>query len=332
VLGNGLVPGAFALGTVPIALLTAPALTIPGRARRTAALLMAMLLADLAFTGARLAAVHPGPPLAYCEDGVCGARPPFLAALIREDESAYAGIALTSSLGLVLPEERPLIERAAPEKYRRLDELREGRPGVNALLLSSTPRRVRATAWLPPGEGPVPGIVFLHGYGGSLTAYLSTLLEEDRLARYAIVAPALDWQGTWWSEEGLAVVGRTLDTLPPRIDRSRVYLVGLSNGAVGAVAASAHPDLGPRFRAVVAVEGLASADWFGVPRRPLLAIGAREDGRFPLDYMVEAARSLVDAGADVSLVEVEGTHMAFYTHTSSITSAISAYLDRHDPR
>jgi pimeloyl-ACP methyl ester carboxylesterase len=285
-----------------------------------------MAAGDFAFVGVRLWALDPGPPIAYCEDGRCGAQPPLLASLVREDESTYAGIALMSFLGGVLPEERPQIERSAPEKYGRLDQLRGGRPGANLLLVSSSVRRVRSVAWLPPGEDPVPGIVFLHGFGGGLTAYLSTLLEDERLARYAVIAPALDWEGRWWGEEGRGVVARTLETLPARVDRERLVLVGLSNGAVGVVSVAADPALGPRFQAFVALEGLAGPASFWVPRGPLLAVAARDDARFSLKGMQTAAQELRESGVSVTLVEVDGDHMAFYTQTRAMTEAVADFL------
>jgi hypothetical protein len=326
--GNGLVPGALALGTVPLGLLLLPLLCRRPARRIAAALLSVLLAGDLLFAGARLTALDPGPPLAYCEDGRCGERPPLLAALVREDESVQAGIALMSFLGAVLPEEKPQIETSAPQKYRALDALRGGRPGANLLMMGSSARRVRSITYLPPGEDPVPAIVFLHGFGGGLTAYLSTLLEDERLARYAVIGPALDWGGAWWSEEGRAVVARTLETLPARVDRDRLVLVGLSNGAVGVVSVAADPVLAPQFRAFVAVEGLAGPDSFGVPRGPMLALAARDDARFSLQGMRTAAQELQASGVDVSLVEVEGDHMAFYTQSQIIDAVIADFLSR----
>jgi hypothetical protein len=326
-LGNGLVPGTVALGTLPVALMTLPLLGV-AQARRLAGWgLTGIFVGDLLFAGARLWALDPGPPLAFCEDGACGVRPPLLASLIREDESAYAGIALMSALGGVLPEEQPRIEKTAPEKYQALERMRGGRPGANLLLVQSSVQRVRGVTWLPPGEETVPGIVFLHGFGGGVTTYLSTLLEEERLGRYAIIAPVLDWEGRWWDEEGRGVVARTLQTLPARVDRERLVLMGLSNGAVGTVAMAADPELGPQFQAFVTLEGLASPEQFGVPRGPILAIAAREDARFSLRGMQTATEELRQSGVAVTLVEVEDDHMAFYTQTAVITRAIGDFLE-----
>jgi dienelactone hydrolase len=322
VAGNGLVAGAFALATVPFGLLVAPGVAFRGRVRIVAASLLAVaVVSDLAFVGFRTAAVRPGLFVA-CVDGACTGVAPGLARVIREDETVFAGNALVEALGLLTPAARADFDVAARNAYARLLG-RTGGPGVNSLLLRSSPGRVAEVAWLPPGDEPVPCIVFLHGFGGLLTPYLSSLTEALALAGHAIVAPALGVQGDWWTDEGRAVVHRTLDTLPPRIDRDRLFLVGLSNGAVGVSAVAADPELAFRFRAVVALMG--ASDAFGPPRVPHLLVAAERDDRFELAYLREVQAGLV-GGAPVDLVVVPGDHFALFTETASVNAALVGWL------
>jgi dienelactone hydrolase len=320
--GNGLTTGAFALATVPLGLLVAPGVAVRGRVRLVSgSLLAAGLICDLGFVASRAAAVRQGPFVA-CVDGACTGAAPWIARVIREDETVFAGNALVEALGILTPATRVRFDEAARDAYSRLLG-RTGGPGVNALLLRSNPERVTEVAWLPSGDEPVPGIVFLHGFGGLLTPYLSSITEAPELAGYAIVAPALGMEGDWWTDEGRAVVLRTLDTLPPRIDRDRLFLVGLSNGAVGASAVASDPELAVRFRAVVALMG-ASGE-FGPPQIPFLLMAAEQDDRFEVEYLREVQGGLV-GGAPVDLVVVPGDHFALFTETASVNLALAGWL------
>jgi pimeloyl-ACP methyl ester carboxylesterase len=176
---------------------------------------------------------------------------------------------------------------------------------------------------MPPGDGPVPAIVFLHGFGGLLTAYVTSMLESDELRGYAIIAPALDNEGAWWRPAGQAVVVRTLDQLPPRVDRDRVYLVGLSNGAIGAAAFAAEPMLSQRFRRVVTVVGGDDA----TPRVPLRVIAGVNDWRFPIAHLEGAVHSAAARGATVDLIRIDADHMALFTHTAEVNAAIVSWLE-----
>lgn len=313
--GNGLVPGSCALGTLPMGLLVAPGLAVRGRLRLgTTCLLAAALVGDVGFVAYRWVATRQGAFVASAA--------PWLANVIREDETVYAGSALAEALGMLTPDARGRFDVAARHAHARLAARTPG-PGVNALLLRSTPDQVAGLAWLPAGDDLVPGIVFLHGFGGLMTPYLSSLTELPDLAGYAIVAPALGFEGDWWSEEGRSVVRRVVDTLPARVDRDRLFLVGLSNGAVGAMAVAADPELAPRFRAVVALMG--GYDGFGPPRVPCLLLAAEHDDRFDLEYLREVRDASV-GGAAVDLLVVPGDHFALFAETVDVNAALAGWL------
>lgn len=322
VAGNGLVGGAFALATVPLGLLVAPAVAIPGRVRAVACLALALALAgDLAFVAARWAAVRRGPFVA-CVNGDCARAAPWVARVVREDETVFAGTVLAEALGLLGPAARAQLDLATHRAYAQLHD-RTGGPGVNALALGSSGERVAELVWLPPGEETVPGIVFLHGFGGLLTPYLSSLTESPELARCAIVAPALGHSAEWWTDEGLAVVRRTVATLPSRVDRNRLVLVGLSNGAVGVSAIAADPELAGRFQAAVAMMG--GSDRFGTARLPVLILAAEDDDRFELAHLRDVQAGL-GGGAPVELLVVSGGHFALFTHPMTVNSALADWL------
>jgi predicted esterase len=319
---NGPGVGAVALGVIPVVLAGVPVLAWAWR-RPLAAAMAGLLAADALFAGVRVARVDPGGAIAYRVDGE-PAPGPLIARLVREDESARAGFTVAHALGVLSDAEYAAIGPVTDAKYRALDGLRDGVPGVDALLLRSTPARVESLVYEPPGDAPAPCLVFLHGFGGALTTYVSALLESDALAGYVIVAPALDNEGRWWSADGLAVVRRTLDTLPPRADRGRVFLVGLSNGGIGASAIAADRELAPRFRAAAGLVGGDSG--FGTPRIPFRLFAGARDPRFPIAYLEDTAAALSTDARPVELVRFDADHLALFTDTAAVDDAIAGWL------
>jgi dienelactone hydrolase len=328
VLGNGVNDGALALATLPVLLLAGPYLLAnPQHQRRGAILAASLLLLDLTYAAWRITRVVPDDTLSLCVDGACGQTAPWLARLVREDETAFAGMALSGPLGLLSDEEAPVIESATRRVYAELDTLRGGRPGPNGVALSSDAEHVTALVSMPHGDGPVPAIIALHGFGGLLTPYVSTLARSSLGEKYAIVAPALDMKGYWWEPHGRDVLARTLATLPARIDRSQLWLVGISNGAIGAHHLAADPELGPRFRGTVLLVG-AGLDLSDIATSPLLFIPGTKDVRFPLHYVEASAEAMVEAGVDVTWSPVEGDHFILFTHPAEVTERMARWLER----
>ena len=325
---NGIGAGALALASLPLLLLLLPrALGFPNR--KLLGLLVGISLLDLGYAAFRWIEVQPDPVVSLCVDGVCPAPAPLLSRLIREDETAYAGMALSYSLGLLSPEERAVIEPATRGVYEGLAQRRGGKPSINTLFLSSSAERVEELVWLPPGEGPVPALIFLHGFGGLLTPYVETLAKGELGQSYAIVAPALDRSGYWWEPAGRAVLRRTLEVLPEGVDRNRLWLVGLSNGAIGASHLGADPELGPLFRGVILIVGgdlLRPEEKFV---RPVLLLPGRDDRRFPPGHLDAVAAQLGGAGVDLRYQPLEGDHFVLFTHPERVREAIESWLREH---
>lgn len=326
VVGNGPNAGALALATLPVLGVLGPYVVAAPRPR-LARLVLALLAADLAYAAWRVTRVGPDARFPVCVDGVCPAEAPVLARLVREDETANAGMALSTALGLLSPHEERVIVPATRAVYADLAARRHAAPGPNALALASSADRVTSLVWLPPGEGRVPALVFLHGFGGLLTPYLSVLAASPLGERYAIVAPALDMAGYWWEPAGRAVLARTLDTLPARVDRDDLWLVGLSNGAIGANRLAADPALGPRFRGTILLVGALQIPDEPAPRGPVLLVPGLEDPRFPIAYVEASAAAMRDAGVEVTWAPVAGDHFVLFTHTDQVTATMAWWLE-----
>lgn len=99
---------------------------------------------------------------------------------------------------------------------------------------------------LPPGKGPFPVVLNLHGGGSSskVIAVQSGMNANADRNGYAVVYPN-GVGGTWnagiccgvamqTKVDDVAYIGRVLDDLPKRfsVDKSRIYVTGMSNGAM----------------------------------------------------------------------------------------------------
>ncbi len=134
------------------------------------------------------------------------------------------------------------------------------RPDDHALLRIAPPRY----------EPPEAVVVFLHGFIGSVTLLCWQVAQAANPVGIDVVCPATTWEAEWASPEGRDTVERTIATLRAQGVR-RIYLAGLSAGAVGASRLA--PDLG--VEGVILISGASSlARAPGVPA--LVLQGARD--------------------------------------------------------
>jgi predicted esterase len=225
--------------------------------------------------------------------------------------------------------------RASCEAFRALVEAENDRiPEHSALadapalaLLTSTPESARYVLWIPPGEGPFPVVIFLHGFGGLLKAYLNVLTSSAIGRESIILAPALGLEALWWEDAGQAVLATLLaDALPPQTDRSRVYLLGLSNGAVGAAAAAVRPDLAQQLEGIGYLSGFGP--WIppsdGRPR--YLFLHGQADVRFKKADLADLVATLLSRGLSVSVESIEADHFLILTHPGEWTRRMASWM------
>ena len=308
-LANGPTAGALALGSVPV--LAGLGLAAFSRVKWLALGIVALDVAWIVVRAARPAAVGP----VSCVELRCDGRGSWWQRVPDEHEAARAAVEVSKLLGTVQEPETSELFALFDAEYIKIPVTWRGLP--NALLLRSTEARVESFRWQPAAPGKLPAVVFLHGYGGALTPYFRAIVQSAIGARFVVVAPALDASAQWWSSEGLAIVRRVLTTqLPDSVDRDRVYLLGLSNGAVGV--ADLLPKLRSLLRGAVLLSGLddPQADLAGLR---LLVFAGTRDPRFPLSTMREGTTKLRERGADVTLVELEATHGLMLTQKAAWT-------------
>jgi hypothetical protein len=252
-----------------------------------------------------------------------GASSRWLGRVVDEQDVALAGARLLAMRWRLPPDEQKHLLPALREAYAdmRRDDAFTPSPFFDTLLGRQTPGAFDTLVIEPRGEGrpasPVKtGVIFLHGYAGSYTLECWLVASAARAVGAVTVCPAKDFSGHWRGEAGEPIVRATLDYLHARGVR-RVFLVGLSNGAVGASA------LAPRFvsslAGLILISGAPAAG--GNAGLPTLVVHGTED---PM-ASAAAARAFA-ARTQASYAGFDGGHFVFLVRRAEARAAIANWL------
>lgn len=293
-------------------LLLLPGLRVPRpRLRRAAQVALGVGALPLALLLPSSRVDRPAAPIRSCfADGA------------RDKSTWFAGVPEreTTVLGAV-------VGLAPDERARHLDALREHCAAADAnpaFDRDSSPAieswvADRGQYWLavPDGPGPFPLVVFLHGNGGTIRLYAHLLAEAARARGLAIAFPA--WGlGIYADESAVPLVERTVAAAAredPRIDPSRLALVGLSAGAWALCDVVAAPGRRP-LRVVGSIAGalpsaLSRAAVDALRGTKVLIEHGGADPRCSVINAVELERGLRAAGVDLeALIEADADHLA----------------------
>lgn len=276
----------------------------------------------LTFIASRLWTEPEPQSFRFVESGRRDAAPPWLSRLVDERETVLTGLRFSNLLGMIRGREMEHLDLLLRQSYSHDFE-----PWPNAALINALPTLPRHLEHLPSGGGRFPCLVFLHGFGGQLTGYLR-VLEQAFGERYVIVAPFLDFTGAFWSERGKAAVNALVTKhLPPEVDRERIFLVGLSNGAIGTTAILQDPEMAPLFRGFVLVSGSGEVQTSKL-LADVLMISGSEDQRFPLAYNEGIAEALRGSGAHVETLVLPADHFIWFSHSRLMSDAIEHWVSK----
>jgi dienelactone hydrolase len=144
-------------------------------------------------------------------------------------------------------------DASAPLHYVDRGSVNHGYPiAVHDISFTSSGKRIDGMLVVPPGKGPFPGVVYLHGTGGDRTELLvpATWMAARGVVTLTITMPEMAATSGTASQKLVAqrqaavatvvAARRAVDVLQslPRVDDDRIALVGWSSGArVGAIVA-----------------------------------------------------------------------------------------------
>jgi pimeloyl-ACP methyl ester carboxylesterase len=243
--------------------------------------------------------------------------------LFDEQDVALFGQRVLAPLGMISPRES---DGLLPSMHTAYQAMRATEGSPPSPFLSTYLRRQRPQSFdvvvVEPGM-PQPaqaGVIFLHGYAGNFTMPCWLIAQAAQPIGAVTVCPSVGWRGDWWTADGEATVRATLEYLHGRGVR-RVYLAGLSNGAIGAseIASRLQADLA----GLILISG-SSTD-AEISDLPTLLVQGRDDERMPATLAQAFARR---AGAGATYVEVPGDHFVLVERAEELREQLAAWFAR----
>ncbi len=195
-------------------------------------------------------------------------------------------------------------------------------PFVRTYLKLEHPNAFDAVVIEPDTQQPIQmGIIFLHGFAGNFTMPCWLIAQTVRARQGLTVCPSVGWNGDWWSADGEATLRETIDYLHQR-GVNRIYLAGLSNGAVG-ISELAYK-LTSEAAGLILISG-ASVDAKN-SNLPVLVLAGHNDERMPAD-MLKAYANQMESKA--TFIEIQGDHFMLAKNYAEIRDHINAWLQQH---
>ncbi len=202
--------------------------------RRTRPLVVAALALALSVVGYRYFTAGNGATV-HESTGPMGGAPRAIDRIVPERDVALGGSALLIATGR-MPQDAPGLLEALRDGYSRM-RLAEGpvpSPVVGTFLFGQSPDEHSVLRIAPPRfEPPEAVVIFLHGYVGNVTLLCWQFAQGANPVGIDVVCPSTGWEGLWAEPDGRMIVERTIGRLRAEGVR-RIYLAGLSNGAIGA--------------------------------------------------------------------------------------------------
>jgi predicted esterase len=246
--------------------------------------------------------------------------------IFPERDVALGGTRLLALAG-AMPDDAPLLLRSLRNGYSRMNDAEGEAPSP---VLGTFLRGQAATDYAllhvesSTSARPRTAIVFLHGFIGNVALLCWQVAQAARSVDAVTVCPSTDWRARWTSRDSLAIVERTLGSLRSQ-GVERVYLAGLSAGAIGATRIAHRVDVD----GVILLSG-ASSHVDAVKRVPTLVIQGGADPRTPPAPARAYARRL---GALATYHEIpEADHWMILSHHDQVRRWIESWLVAREPK
>jgi len=246
----------------------------------------------------------------------------WLDRLVHERDIGLFGVHLAYLTGTAIsPREHEGLMPALQSAYAAMEEAGEttSSPCLSTYLGCQRPGSFDTVVIEPPGGKPDrTAVVFLHGFGGNFTIQGWLVAQAASRIGAVTVCPSVSWRGDWWTDEGQQTVRSTLDYLHARGIR-RIYLAGLSNGAVGTCRLA--PRLSSELAGLILISGAdPNAPDAGLP---VLALQGNADERMPAALALKATHQ---AGKRGLYHEFDGDHLLLAKRAHEVQEVLAAWL------
>jgi pimeloyl-ACP methyl ester carboxylesterase len=299
-------------------------LTLPWRRHRLRWLGRLACGSIVIIAGLRIAA-QPGAATLRVVTGPGIGGPRWANLLFDEQDIVLFGERVAARLGLVSPREDAGLVHALALGYTamRADGATTRSPFLNTALGQQTPGSFDLLIAEPPSASPARvAVIFLHGYGGNFALQCWLVARPALRVGATTVCPSTGVRGDWWSASGETIVRRTIAMLRER-GAQRIYLAGISNGAVGV--SHLAPALQDHLAGIILISG-ADPD-VPPPPLPTLVLHGAQDERMPVGLVAQYAAA---AGDRASAHIADGDHFLLLKRADAMQAILADWLARQE--
>ena len=241
--------------------------------------------------------------------------------VLNERDIVLFGAQIGPYFGLISPSEKESLVSSFSQTYQDMNS--HGATSLSPFLATylGQQRTDRFDLVIVEPESaslPQNGILFLHGFGGNFTVQCWLLAKPGHRINAVTVCPSTGASGQWWNSEGETILRETLTYLQQR-GVARIYLAGLSNGAIGASRLA--DDLKADIAGLILISGAdPTATMTGLP---VLVIHGEYDERIPVSLMEQ----YVDAAGESATYHLfEGDHFLLLKQADRVQAMIADWL------
>ncbi len=247
--------------------------------------------------------------------------PRLLNRIFNEQDIVLFGAQVAPYLGAISPSEKNFLDIKFSQAFKEMNVR-----GVTPLspFLTTYLNQQRSNEFdliiSDPGSGTTSrnGIIFLHGFGGNFTLQCWLMATAGDPIDAVTVCPSTDPSGSWWNAKGQSILRETIIYLQQR-GVERIYLAGLSNGAIGAsrLADQYKNDL----NGLILISGADPNAT--MTELPVLLLHGKHDERIPVSMMEQYTS---DAGPTAAYHLFEGDHFLLLKQAEQVQGVIIDWL------
>lgn len=251
--------------------------------------------------------------------------PRLLNRILNEQDIVLFGAQVAPYLGAISPAEKISLDVKFFQTFQemRLQGVTPLSPFLTTYLDQQHPNEFDAIVAEPAsGTSPKSGIIFLHGFGGNYSLQCWLIAKAGYHVDAITVCPSTSVSGAWWNSQGQSILDQTFAYLHER-GVERIYLAGLSNGAIGA------SRLAHRYQEDI--EGLiliSGADPDAtMTELPVLLLHGKYDERIPVSLLDAYASA---AGPNATYHLFKGDHFLLLKQADQVQKVIVEWLNNQE--
>ena len=247
--------------------------------------------------------------------------PRLLNRIFNEQDAVLFGAQVAPYLGAISSAEKESLNLKFAQAFYEMDVqgVTPLSPFLTTYLDQQNPNQFDVVISEPTtGTPPKTGVIFLHGSGGNFTVQCWLIATAADQINAVTVCPSTDPSGLWWNSQGQSILRETFSYLQQQ-GIERIYLAGLSNGAIGA------SRLADQFkRDVNGLILISGADPSAtITELPVLVLHGKYDERIPVSLMEQYAST---AGPHATYHLFEGDHFLLLKQADQVQAVIAHWL------